>query len=223
MIPGIDLIDFIKYASVFGVLAIVFAETGLMIGFFLPGDSLLFTAGFLTASHVLNININLLVFLIFIAAVLGNSTGYTLGRRIGPQIFKKPDARFFKQEYVQRAHDFYEKNGGKTIILAQFIPIIRTFAPVMAGVAKLEFKKFVAFNIIGAAIWTSTVTYAGFFLSRWFTSIGLSIDTILLPIVVGIILLSISPALIHVLKDKKQRQALWSATKLQFKILFSKK
>ncbi len=223
MIPGIDLIDFVKYASVFGVLAIVFAETGLMFGFFLPGDSLLFTAGFLAASHVLNININLLVLSIFLAAVLGNSTGYTLGRRIGPQIFKKPDARFFKQEYVQRAHDFYEKNGGKTIILAQFIPIIRTFAPVMAGVAKLEFRKFVAFNIIGAAIWTSTVTYAGFFLSRWFTSIGLSIDTILLPIVIGIILLSISPALIHVLKDKKQRQALWSATKLQFKILFSKK
>jgi membrane-associated protein len=223
MIPGIDLIDFIKFASVFGVLAIVFAETGLMIGFFLPGDSMLFTAGFLTASHVLNININLLVALIFLAAVLGNSTGYTLGRRIGPQIFKKPDARFFKQEYVQRAHDFYEKNGGKTIILAQFIPIIRTFAPVMAGVAKLEFRKFVAFNIIGAVFWTAGVTYAGYFLSKWFVSMGLSIDSVLLPIVILIIVLSISPAIFHVLKDKKQRQALWSATKLQFKVLFSKK
>lgn len=223
MIPGIDLIDFIKYASVFGVMAIVFAETGLMIGFFLPGDSLLFTAGFLAASHVLNVNINLLVALIFLAAVLGNSTGYTLGRRIGPKIFKKPDARFFKQEYVQRAHDFYEKNGGKTIILAQFIPIIRTFAPVMAGVARLDFRKFVAFNIIGAAVWTSSITYAGYFLSRWFTSVGLSIDSVLLPIVAIIILLSISPALFHVLKDKQQRQSLWNATKYQFKILFSKK
>lgn len=218
-----DLIDFIKFASVFGILAVVFAETGLMIGFFLPGDSLLFTAGFLTSSHVLNINIHILVGLIFMAAVLGNSTGYTLGRRIGPRIFKKPDARFFKQEYVQRAHAFYEKNGGKTIILAQFIPIIRTFTPVMAGVARLEFKKFVIFNIIGAVFWTAGVTYAGYFLSQWFVAMGLNIDTILLPIVIVIILLSISPALIHVLKDKKQRQALWATTKLQFKVLFSKK
>ncbi len=223
MIPGIDLIEFIKIASVFGVMAIVFAETGLMIGFFLPGDSLLFTAGFLAASHILNLNINLLVGLIFLAAVLGNSTGYTLGRRIGPKIFKKPDARLFKQEYVQRAHAFYEKNGGKTIILAQFIPIIRTFAPVMAGVAKLEFKKFIAFNVIGAVFWTATVTYAGYFLSQWFVSMGLSIDTVLLPIVILIVILSISPAIFHLLKDKKQRQAIWSATKYEVKNLFSKK
>ena len=223
MIPGIDLIEFIKIASVFGVMAIVFAETGLMIGFFLPGDSLLFTAGFLAASHILNLNINLLVGLIFLAAVLGNSTGYTLGRRIGPKIFKKPDARLFKQEYVQRAHAFYDKNGGKTIILAQFIPIIRTFAPVMAGVAKLDFKKFIAFNVIGAVLWTTTVTYAGYFLSQWFVSMGLSIDTVLLPIVILIVLLSISPAIIHLLKDKKQRQAIWNATKYEVKSLFSKK
>lgn len=223
MIPGMDLIEFIKYASIFGVLAIVFAETGLMVGFFLPGDSLLFTAGFLAASNVLNVNIHLLVILIFFAAVLGNSVGYTLGRRIGPRIFKKPDARLFKQEYVHRAQAFYEQNGGKTIILAQFIPIVRTFAPVVAGVGKMNFQKFITFNILGAVCWTAGVTYAGYYLNHWFVSMGLNIDQVLLPLVFGIILLSITPIIVRVLKDEANRTAIKKVIAERIKILSRKK
>jgi len=221
MIPGIDLIEFIKIVGTIGVLFVIFAETGLMIGFFLPGDSLLFTTGFLVASGVLNININLIALLIFLAAVLGNTTGYMFGRRLGPKVFKKPDARVFKQEYVQKAQAFYDKNGGKTIIMAQFIPIIRTFAPIVAGVSKMDYRKFILFNIIGATFWAAGVTYAGFFLGKMFENMGISIDQVLLPIVALIILLSITPPLFHVLKDKNNRKSLWALIKKQFR--FSKK
>jgi len=220
MIPGIDLIEFIKLVSAIGVMAVIFAETGLMIGFFLPGDSLLFTAGFLTYSGLLNINIHVLVPMLFIAAVIGNSTGYIIGRKVGPRIFKKPDAKLFKKEYVQRAQDFYDQNGGKTIILAQFIPIVRTFAPVVAGVGKMDFRKFISFNIIGAIFWTGGVTYAGYYLGSWFESVGLEIDQILLPMIVGIVLLSIAPIAHRVLKDKKNRDAIKKSFVAKFKILF---
>lgn len=215
------MIEFIKIVGTIGVLFVIFAETGLMIGFFLPGDSLLFTTGFLVASGVLNININLIALLIFLAAVLGNTTGYMFGRRLGPKVFKKPDARVFKQEYVQKAQAFYDKNGGKTIIMAQFIPIIRTFAPIVAGVSKMDYRKFILFNIIGATFWAAGVTYAGFFLGKMFENMGISIDQVLLPIVALIILLSITPPLFHVLKDKNNRKSLWALIKKQFR--FSKK
>ena|ERR1035437_9882718 len=220
MIPGIDLIEFIKLVSAIGVMAVIFSETGLMIGFFLPGDSLLFTAGFLTYSGLLNINIHVLVPLLFVAAVLGNSTGYLIGKRVGPKVFKKQDAKLFKMEYVERAQDFYDKNGGKAIILAQFIPIVRTFAPVVAGVGKMDFRKFITFNIIGAIFWTGGVTYAGYYLGSWFESMGLNIDQILLPIVIGIVLLSVLPIASRVLKDKKTRDAIKTSLVFHFKTLF---
>lgn len=217
MIPGIDLIEFIKAVSIIGVIFVIFAETGLMIGFFLPGDSLLFTTGFLIYSGVLNYDINIVVPFIFLAAVVGNSTGYFFGRRIGPRIFHKPDARIFKQEYVKRAQDFYDKNGGKTIILAQFIPIIRTFAPLVAGVGRMDYRKFFMFNIIGATFWAGGVTYAGYFLGRVFEDMGLNIDQVLLPIVALIIFLSILPPITHILKDEKNRKSLWALAKRQFR------
>jgi membrane-associated protein len=217
MIPGIDLIEFIKAVSIIGVLLVIFSETGLMIGFFLPGDSLLFTTGFLIYSGVLGVNINFVVPFIFLAAVIGNTTGYTFGRRIGHKIFNRPNAKIFKQEYVKKSQDFYEKYGGKTIILAQFIPIIRTFAPLVAGVGKMDFRKFITYNIIGAALWTGGVTYAGYYLGSVFESMGLQIDQVLLPIVALIILLSITPPIYHILKDEKNRKSLCALIKRQFK------
>jgi len=212
MIPGIDLIEFIKAVSIIGVILVIFSETGLMVGFFLPG-----TTGFLIYSGVLGVNINFVVPFIFLAAVIGNTTGYTFGRRIGHRIFNRPNARIFKQEYVKKAQDFYEKYGGKTIILAQFIPIIRTFAPLVAGVGKMDFRKFITYNIIGAALWTGGVTYAGYYLGSVFESMGLQIDQVLLPIVALIILLSITPPIYHILKDEKNRKSLWALMKHQFK------
>jgi len=223
MIPGVDLIEFIKWASIIGVAAIIFAESGLLIGFFLPGDSLLFATGFLIQTGVLNVNIFLAVFVIFIAAVIGDSVGYTFGRRLGPRIFNRKDARLFKQEYVQQAQAFYEKHGGKTIIIARFVPIVRTFAPIVAGASKMDYKKFITFNLIGAFLWSVGVTFAGYFLGRLFESMGIDIDQILLPIIGVIILISVLPPAIHIFKDRKTRTAFWEGTKRELKSVFGKR
>lgn len=214
---GIDIEATISAFGVLGILAIVFAESGLLIGFFLPGDSLLFTAGFLTQVDILKINIHLLVVLLFIAAVLGDSVGYTFGRRVGRKLFTRPNSRLFKQENIQRAEAFYRKHGGKTIILARFVPVVRTFAPVVAGVGQMRYRTFLAYNLIGGLLWAGGITYLGYFLGAWFTNLGLDIDQVILPVVAIIILLSISPAIIHLAKDKEQRTALWSATKKEIK------
>jgi len=223
MIPGVDLIEFVKWGGVFAVAAVIFAESGLLIGFFLPGDSLLFTAGFLTSAGYVPINIHVLVTILFIAAALGDSVGYMFGRRVGPRIFNRPNSRIFKQENVQKASEFYEKHGGKTIILARFMPVIRTFAPVIAGVAKMKYQTFLTYNIIGALIWAVGITYAGYFIGGYFQSIGVEPDHVLLPIVALILLTSVIPPLWHLMKDKKQRDAMWNGTKRQVQILLKRK
>jgi membrane-associated protein len=223
MIPGVDLLTFIKLVSILGVAVIIFAESGLLVGFFLPGDSLLFATGFLINAGILNMNIHVAVLVIFLAAVLGDSVGYTFGRKLGPRLFRKQDARFFKQSYIQRAQAFYEKHGGKTIIIARFIPVVRTFAPIVAGAGKMNYRRFLAFNLVGAFLWTAGVTYAGFLLGKVFEKAGIQIDSILLPIIFVIILLSILPPAIHILKEKKNRDAIWDGTKRQFQTMFSKK
>lgn len=217
---GIDPEAIVATMGVVGILAVIFAESGLLIGFFLPGDTLLFTAGFLVQAELLSINIHLLVVLLFVAAVLGDSVGYTFGRRVGRRLFSRPNSRLFKQENVQRAEAFYEKYGGKTIILARFIPVVRTFAPVVAGVGKMNYGTFLAYNLTGGLLWAGGVTYLGYFLGSWFTSMGLNIDQVILPIVIVIIILSISPAIIHLMKDGEQRSALWEGTKREIKSIF---
>lgn len=220
MIPGVDLITFIQAVTIIGVAFVIFAESGLLIGFFLPGDSLLFTAGFLMYTGILDFNIHLAIPILFLAAVLGDSVGYTFGKRAGPRIFNKPDARLFKQSYMQRAQDFYLKHSAKTIVIARFIPIVRTFAPIVAGVGKMPYRRFLAFNLIGAFLWTAGITYAGYYLGKWFHSMGWEIDQILLPIIAIIILISVLPALIHIFKDKKTRDSFLKNVKLQFATIF---
>jgi membrane-associated protein len=219
---GIDLVELVKWAGVIGVALIVFAESGLLIGAFLPGDSLLFTAGFLTYTGFLPVDIHLLVAVLFVAAVLGDSTGYTFGRRVGRRLFNRPDSRLFKQAYVEKAETFYAKHGGKTIIMARFIPFVRTFAPVIAGTAKMNYKTFLAYNVIGAILWAAGITYLGYFLGSWFESMGLDIDQVILPAAAVIILLSVAPPVYHILKEKQQRQAIWNGTKLQIRKLLKK-
>jgi membrane-associated protein len=222
MIPGVDLIDFIKWAGVFGIALVIFAESGLLIGFFLPGDSLLFTAGFLVYTGFLDINIHLLVVILFAAAVIGDSVGYSIGRKFGPALFKRPDSLLFRQENILKAQHFYEKHGGKTIIMARFIPIVRTFAPVVAGIGNMEYKKFLGFNLIGGLLWAAGVTYLGYFVGKEFEKAGIEIDTVLLPIILVIIFLSVLPPAIHILKDKKQRTAIWNGTKHQVNVLLKR-
>ncbi len=215
---------FIHFITGFGVLAIlfvVFAESGLLIGFVFPGDSLLFTAGYLVqqAEHGstigLHINIHLFLLLIFIAAVLGDSVGYTFGRRVGRKLFERENSRFFKKKYLVQAEDFYKKHGSLTIVLARFIPIVRTFAPIVAGASKMHYNTFLSFNIIGGALWSATFTYLGYFAGALLIELGVNIEIAALIIV----FLSVLPMIIHALKDENSRAAL----KRQFDVLFKRK
>ena len=154
----------VRVGGLSAMTAIVFAETGLMIGFFLPGDSLLFTAGALSAQKIFNIwSVNILL---ITAAIIGDTVGYWIGRRAGTALFNRPRSRFFNPDHLRRAHDFYEKHGGKTIILARFMPIIRTFAPVVAGMGRMNYRRFVSFNVFGGFFWVLLMTWSGYFLGK---------------------------------------------------------
>ncbi|HVL32265.1 MAG TPA: VTT domain-containing protein [Actinomycetota bacterium] len=186
--------------NTFGIIGIgltVFAESGLLVGFFLPGDSLLFTAGILAAAGKLNIAI--LVPVVFVAAVVGDQVGYAFGARAGSALYKRPDSRFFKREHLEKAHAFYERRGASTIVLARFIPFVRTFAPIVAGAARMRYRTFVTFNVIGGLIWAVGVTMAGYGLGRVIPDI----DKFLLPIIGVIVLASIAPMIREWLKHRK--------------------
>jgi membrane-associated protein len=157
--------------GLWGVFAVVFAESGMLVGFFLPGDSLLFTAGFLASGpssvdEALHLPLGWLLVGTFIAAVAGDQVGYVIGRRAGPTIFNRPDSRFFKQENVDKAHGFFERYGAKTIVLARFVPVVRTFVPVVAGVSNMQYRTFVTFNLVGGFLWAIGVTLLGYFLGQ---------------------------------------------------------
>ncbi len=213
------LIDWITSLGVIAVAVVIFAESGLLIGFFLPGDSLLFTAGFLTQQGVLAINIHLLVGLLFFAAALGDSFGYTFGRKVGRRLFKRKDSLLFHHDNLIRAENFYEKHGAVTIVIARFIPVIRTFAPIVAGIGKMRYRQFVAYNVIGALLWAVGLTYLGYYVGAWFESRGINIDNYLLPIIAFIIVLSFLPPIIHVLRDPNSRTQLREAIKNLWKRL----
>jgi membrane-associated protein len=183
------------YAALFGV---VFSETGLLVGFFLPGDSFLFTIGVVSGLGALDyLTVNVLLML---AAMLGDSTGYLLGRRTGPAIFSRPDSRFFKQEYVTRTRAFYDRYGGKTILLARFVPIVRTFAAFVAGVGAMPYLRFLPYSISGGIGWVFLMTTLGYHLGH-FTIVKQNFDKVILLI----ILISLLPTLTEVLRARKRR------------------
>jgi membrane-associated protein len=182
-----------------GLFLIVFAESGLLIGFFLPGDSLLFTAGLFAAQGTLSLPLILLG--CFLAAVAGDQVGYVFGKKVGPALFRRPDSRFFKQENIDKAQHFFDRYGAKTILLARFVPIVRTFAPIVAGVGTMRYRTFVAYNVIGGLLWAVGVTLLGYTLGELIPDI----DTYLLPIIVVIVALSVIPIGLEWWKARKQR------------------
>lgn len=182
------------------VIFVVFAETGLFFGFFLPGDYLLFLAGLFCASGMLNVNIVTLCLGLFGAGVLGNFTGYWFGWRTGPMLFKRKDTWLFKRRYVVMAEEFYHKYGGAALIIGRFVPIIRTFAPILAGIVQLNFRRFVWFNVSGCAIWVLTLTLSGYFLGREFPQIVNYIEYI----IVGFITISFIPIMVALIRRKLQ-------------------
>lgn len=196
----IDPQELLRSFGTIGLFLIIFAESGLLIGFFLPGDSLLFTAGLFAAKGDLNIVVILIG--TFVAAVVGDQVGYLFGKRVGPAIFRRPNSKIFKQSYVERADEFFDRHGAKTILLARFVPIVRTFAPILAGVGKMEYRTFLAFNVMGGFLWAVGVTSLGFFLGDL---IGAdNIDRYLLPIILVIIVISVSPAVFEIVRHRRR-------------------
>ena len=193
----LDPMTIIKTIGIVGMLFVVFAESGLFFGFFLPGDSLLFTAGFLASQNYLDLNV--LVWGSFLCAVLGDSVGYWFGKKIGPRIFTKEDSMFFHKKHVERAQNFYNKYGNKTIFLARFIPIVRTFAPIVAGVGQMKYNNFITYNIIGGFVWSFGTVLSGYFLGE----IIPGVDKYLLPIIFIIIIISFLPVLFEIRKANK--------------------
>jgi len=193
-----NLPDLVQWAGLFGIAAIIFSETGLLVGVFLPGDSLLVTAGLFAAKGFLNIYALLPVLLA--AAICGNSVGYFIGRTTGPRIFRRENSLFFNKKHAIRAHEFYEKYGRKTIVLAQFMPVIRTFAPVIAGVGGMRFRQFIAFNIIGAISWIGSMLGIGYFLGNTIPGIDQHIEIV----VAIVIFISILPGLISAFRARRR-------------------
>lgn len=177
--------------------AVVFAETGLLVGFFLPGDSLLFTVGVVAGAG--GLDVVTIIVLLSIAAIVGDQVGYMLGKSTGSRIFDRPDSRFFKQDYLRQTQAFYDKHGGKTLIYARFVPIVRTFAPFMAGVAKMPYGRFVAYNIFGGIGWVILMILSGYFLGQ-FPLVRRHFEKI----VIGIVLVSVLPVILEVLRSRKK-------------------
>src|SRR5689334_8985946 len=160
---GFDVEALVKAVGYAGLFAIIFAETGLLIGFFLPGDTLLISAGLLISQDKVNLELWFLIPLLIVAAVVGDAVGYQVGRHAGPRLFRKEDGRIFRKDHLDRAKRFYDKHGGKTIIVARFLAFIRTFAPTVAGAAEMPYPRFAAFNIVGAVLWVTSITLFGYF------------------------------------------------------------
>ncbi len=201
--------------GVIAILLVVFAESGLLIGFVLPGDSLLFTSGYMVQQNILHIDIHIFALLIFAAAVAGDSVGFEFGHKVGRKLFQKENSRFFKKKYLDQTETFYAKHGSITIVLARFVPIVRTFAPIVAGASNMHYRTFITYNVIGGFLWSSLFVYLGYYAGEFLTKAGVNIEVAALII----IFLSVLPMIIHALKQESTRTKL----KRQFKVLFSKK
>ncbi len=191
--------ELIRMGGLIGLVAVVFAETGLMVGFFLPGDSLLVTAGLFAAKGDLNIvwlNLALMA-----AAIVGDATGYWIGRRAGQALYNRPNSFFFRKQHLIKTHEFYEKHGGKTIVIARFVPIIRTFAPVVAGAAEMGYRRFAMYNVVGGIGWVASMTLTGYFLGRAVPDIDKHIHIV----VAVVIFLSLLPGIISIVREKLKK------------------
>jgi len=207
---GPDPQKMVQSIGLIGLLIVIFAESGLLIGFFLPGDSLLFAAGLVTAGITLdngtewtlaNGNVAVVAILCALAAIAGDQVGYAFGKRVGPSLFKKSESKLFKPAYVEKTEEFFAKHGSKSIVLARFVPIVRTFTPVVAGVSKMHYRTFVKFNVIGGAIWGAGFILLGYWLGSAFPAIGKNIEYA----IVAIVVISLIPIAIEFLRHRRNK------------------
>ena len=206
-----NIIDFLTTKGLlltyFGLVFIVFAETGLAVGFFLPGDSLLVVAGLIARAGRLNVAI--LLSTLFVAAVVGDAVGYYTGHKLGPRLFTRQKSLLFRPSHLQKAHEFYEKYGGKTIIIARFVPIVRTFAPIVAGAAQMSYRRFVVYNVVGGFLWVFSMILAGYFLGTVIeNALGVKLEDHIEKVVVVVVALSLLPPVIEYLKSRREKKKL---------------
>ena len=192
-----DVRGIIAWGGYVGLTAIIFAETGLLIGFFLPGDSLIVTAGLLSATTGV-FNVWLLGLLLTVASIIGNTVGYAIGQTTGPRLFSREDSLLFNKKHLTRAHEFYERHGGKTIIIARFMPIVRTFVPVVAGIGQMGYRRYTIYNIVGALGWIWSMLFIGYFLGRYIPGVDQHIEQVIIVVVV----VSLMPGIIGWLKAR---------------------
>lgn len=202
-----DVTQLVESGGLIAIATIIFLESGMMVGFFLPGDTLLLSAGVLAAQGHFPIVVTVLV--IAAAAILGDNTGYMLGRVMGKRLFRKQDGILFRQEYVTRAEKFYEKHGAKTMLVAHYVPIVRSFAPLVAGVGRMNRMQFFIYDAIGVSTWAAVVTLLGY----WFGSRIPNLDNYIMPVVLAVMVISFGPVLWHLFGDPKARARLWASVK----------
>lgn len=199
------LLDWLGIYVYFGLFFIIFAETGLAVGFFLPGDSLLVVCGLFAAAGKLDLWVMLIS--LFVAAVVGDAVGYYSGKKVGPAIFSRPKSRFFNPNHLKKAHQFYEKHGGKTIILARFVPIVRTFAPIVAGAADMRYRDFVFYNVLGGFLWVTSMLFAGYYLGGLVeNALGIKLEDHIDKVVIVVVFLSILPIIFEYWKARKEKK-----------------
>jgi membrane-associated protein len=198
-----DVKALVAWGGYVGLTTIIFAETGLLLGFFLPGDSLLVTAGLLSSQPRFGLNVYLLGVLLTAASILGNAVGYFIGRASGPRLFRREESLLFKPRYLRQAHEFYERHGGMTIIIARFMPIVRTFVPVVAGAAAMDYGRYTTYNVVGGALWIWSMLFTGYFLGRYIPGIDRHIEKVIIVVIV----LSLLPGVIGWLRSRKSATA----------------
>ena len=198
-----DVRAIIAWGGYAGLTAIIFAETGLLVGFFLPGDSLLVTAGLLAATTGV-FDVWLLGLILTVASIIGNTAGYAIGKASGPRLFRREDSLLFNKKHLYRAHEFYERHGGKTVVIARFMPIVRTFVPVVAGMAQMGYRRYTIYNVIGGLGWIWSMLFIGYFLGRYIPGVDQHIELV----IVLVVLASLMPGIIGWLRAKKQNAEL---------------
>ena len=197
---GTDLAALVQAVGYLGLFLIIFAESGVFLGIFLPGDSLLFTAGFLASQGYGNISVIALIS--FVAAVVGDSFGYAFGKKVGPKVFRREDGLFFKKDYVERIRKFYARHGARALVLARFVPFLRTLAPIFAGVGGMPYRAFFSFNVVGGLLWACGIVGLGYLLG----SVVPGVDKYLLPLVAGIVVVSLAPSVVELIAIRFRRR-----------------
>lgn len=198
-----DVKELVRWAGYYGMTFIIFAETGLLVGFFLPGDSLLVTAGLFASQPEYRLNVFVLGGILTLASIMGNAVGYWIGQMSGPRLFKREASLLFKPRYLKQAHEFYERHGGKTVVIARFMPIVRTFVPVVAGAAGMSYSRYTMYNVTGGVLWIWSMLFTGYFLGRYIPGVDEHIEKV----IVLVIFLSLLPGIIHWLRSRRKARA----------------